>query len=111
MSLKNKTRVSVRPSNQASTFSKIDVCETSGPITINFYLQHHLVWGKAALGLRQNRARTQFPMATDSSHWVIMGKTVYPNFLSCFLSNHIHKSLNDLEFWPDPTADCRVSCP
>ena len=84
MSLKNKTRAGVCPSDRASTFSNIDLCETSGPIVINFYLKHHLGGGKAALSLRQNRTRTQFSMATDSSHRVIMGKTVYPSFLSCF---------------------------
>ena len=84
MSLRNKTRPGVRPSDRASTFSNIDVCETSGPIAINFYLKHHLGWGKAALGLRQNRTRTQFSMASDSSHRVIMGETVYPSCLGCF---------------------------
>ena len=83
MSLKNKTRAGVRPFYRASTFSNTDQCETSGPIVINFYLKHHLGGGKAALGLRQNQTRTQFSMATDSSHRVIMGKTVYPSFLGC----------------------------
>ena len=72
MSLKNKTRAGFRPSDRVSTFSNIDVCETSGPIATNFYLKHHLGWGKAALGLRQNQTRTQLPTATDSSHRVIM---------------------------------------
>ena len=85
MSLKNKTRAGVHPSDWASTFSNIDVCETSGPIPINFYLKYHLGGGKAALGLRQNRTRTQFSMATNSFHMVIMGKTVYLSFLDCFL--------------------------
>ena len=84
MSLNNKTRAGVRPSDRASSFSNIDVCETSVPIAINFYLKHHLGWGKAALGLRPNRTRTQFSMATDNTHRVIMGKTVYPSFLGCF---------------------------
>ena len=85
MSLKNKTRAGVRPSDRASTFSNIDVCETSGPIAINFYLKHHLSAGKAALGLRQNRTRIQFSMATDSSHRVIMGGgAVYPSFIQSF---------------------------
>ena len=48
MSLKNKTRAGVRPSDRASTFSNIDVCETSGPFEINFYLKHHLGGRKAA---------------------------------------------------------------
>ena len=77
MSLKNKTRAGVRPSDLAFTFSNIDVCESSGPIAIKFYLKHHLGWGKAALGFRPNRTRTQFSMATDSSSRDIMGKTVY----------------------------------
>ena len=84
MSLKNKTRAGVCPSDRVSTFSNIDLCETSGPIVINSYLEHHLGGRKAALGLRQNKTRTQFSVATDSSHRVIMGKTVYPSFLSCF---------------------------
>ena len=84
MSLKNKTRAGVSPFDRASTFSNIDVCETSGQIAINFYLKHHFGGGKAALGLRQNRTRTQFSMATDRSHRVIMGETVYPSFLGCF---------------------------
>ena len=67
MSLKNKTRAGVRPSDRTSTFSNIYVCETSGPIAIIFYLKHDLDGGKAVLGLRQNRTRTQFSMATDSS--------------------------------------------
>ena len=90
MSLKKKTLAGARPSDRASTFPNIDVCETSGPIAINFYLKHHLGGGKAALGLRQNRTRTQFSMATDSSHRVIMGKMVYPSFISCFKSNPLH---------------------
>ena len=84
MSLKNKTRAGVRPYERASIFSNIDVCETSGPIAINFYLKHHLGGGMAALCLRQNRTRTQFSMVTVSSHRVIMGKTVYPSILGCF---------------------------
>ena len=74
MSLKNKTRAGVRPSDRASNFSNIDVCETSGLIAIIFYLKHHLGEGKTAFGLRQNRTRTQFSMATDNSHRVIMGE-------------------------------------
>ena len=55
----------------------IDVYETSGPIAINFHLQHHFSGGKGALGLRQNRIKTLLSMATNSSHKVISGKTVY----------------------------------
>ena len=103
MSLKNKTRAGVRPPDRASIFSIIDVCETSGPIEINFYLKHHLGYGKAALTLMQNRTRTQFSMAADSSHRVIMGKTVYASFLGCFNpklfilagKEDVHNILND----------------
>ena len=65
---------SVRPSVRASTHLNINISVTSGPIATKFYLKHH--WGgeKAALGFQQNRIGTLVSMATDSSHWVIMGK-------------------------------------
>ena len=57
-----------------STLSNINISETHGPIATKFYLKHHWVGGKAALGFGQNRIRTLVSMAADSSHWVIMGK-------------------------------------
>ena len=50
---------------------------------------------------------------------LIMWKTVLPLFLSwldrIFFkltgNNDIHKSLDELEIWPDLTRDYRVSCP
>ena len=54
----------------------MNVSETSGPIAIKFYLKHHSGGGKAALGFKADRFRTLVPMATDSSHRVIMEKTV-----------------------------------
>ena len=58
-----------------STLLNINISETSGPIATKFYLKHHWGRGKAALGFEQDRVGTLVSMATDSSHWVIMGKT------------------------------------
>ena len=57
-----------------STLSNINISETSGPIATKFYLKHHWGGGKALLGFEQDRIGTLVSMATDSSHWVIMGK-------------------------------------
>ena len=70
----------VRP--LSSTISNMNISATSGPITTKFYLKHHWVGGKAALGLGQDRIRTLVSMATESSYRVIMGKTVSPLFSS-----------------------------
>ena len=56
------------------TFSNMNISETSGPIVTKFYLKHHWVGGKDALGFGPDRIRTLVSMATDSSHRVIMGK-------------------------------------
>ena len=40
--------------------------------------------GKAALGFGADRVRTLVSMATDTSHRVVMGKTVSSGFLSYF---------------------------
>ena len=58
-----------------STFSNMNISETSRPIATTFYLKHHWVGGKAALGFGPDRIRTLVSMATDSSHRIIMGKT------------------------------------
>ena len=50
------------------TFSNINISETSGPIATKFYLKHHWVGGKDALGFGPD-----LTMETDSSHKVIMG--------------------------------------
>ena len=54
--------------------SNLNISATSGPIVKKFYLNHHWGGGKAALGFGPNRIGTLVSMATDSSHWVIMGK-------------------------------------
>ena len=66
---------SARASVCASTLLNINISETSGPIATKFYMKHH--WGKdkAALGFEQDRIGTLVSMTTDSSHWVIMGKS------------------------------------
>ena len=56
------------------TFSNMNISETSWPIATKFYLKHHWVGGKDALGFGPDRIRTLVSMATDSSHRVIMGK-------------------------------------
>ena len=66
---------------RASTFSNMNISETSRPITIKFYLKHHWGRGKASEGFDPDRIRTLVSMATDSSHRVIMGKTASSRFL------------------------------
>ena len=63
---------SVRP----STLSNINISETGWPILIEFHQKHHWGGGLAALGFGPDRIRTLVSMATDSSHRVIMGKTL-----------------------------------
>ena len=65
----------------ASTFSNMNISETSRLITIKFYLKHHWGGGKASVGFDPDRIRTLVSMATDSSHRVIMGKTASSRFL------------------------------
>ena len=67
---------SQRPSVRASTLSNMNIFETSVPIVIKFHLEHHLDEGLAAQGFGPDRIRTLVSMATDSSHRVIMGKTL-----------------------------------
>ena len=71
----------------SSTFSNMNIAATSGPITIELYQKHHLDGGKAASGLVPDWIKILVSMATDSSHRVIMEKTVWLLFLSCFSSD------------------------
>ena len=77
-------RALVRGWVRASTFSNMNISETSRPITIKFYLKHHWGGGKASEGFDLDRIRTLVSMATDSSHRVIMGKTASSRFFECF---------------------------
>ena len=47
-------------------------------------------WGRAALGFGAYCIRTLVSMATDTSHMVVMGKTVSSGFLKYFLSELFH---------------------
>ena len=58
------------------TLSNMNISETSWPIVIKFHQKHHWDGGLAALGLGSDRIRTLVSMTTDSSHRVIMGKTL-----------------------------------
>ena len=65
---------SVRASRHPSTLSNINISETSWPIVIKFYQEHHWGGGLTSLGFGLDRIRTLVSMATDSSRRVIMGK-------------------------------------
>ena len=60
----------------AFTLSNMNISETSPPIVIKFHLEHHWGGGLAAFGFGLDQIRTLVSMATDSSHRVIMGKTL-----------------------------------
>ena len=62
----------------------MNISKTNGSIATKFYLKHHWVGGLAALGFGPDRIRTLVSMATESSHRVIMVKTVSPLFLGIF---------------------------
>ena len=97
----------------------MNVSSISGPITMKFYQKHHWDMGKAAVGLGPDWIKTLVSMATDSSHRVIMEKTVLPLSLSCFSSDpfllagndDMHGSSEEFEIQQDRTTDCGVSCP
>ena len=97
----------------------MNISATSEPMATKFYLKHHWVVGKAALGFGPDWIRTLVSMATESSHRVIMEKTglhffsaVFHPFLFILAGNDdMHESPNEFEFPPDWTTDCGVSCP
>ena len=86
---------------------------------MKFYLKHYWGGGKASVGFDPDRIRTLVSMATDSSHRVIMGKTVSSVFSNAFDlilfilagNNDMYESLDEFEIWPDSTTDYGVSCP
>ena len=63
----------------------MNISETSGSIVTKFYLNHHWVGGKDALGFGPDRIGTLVSMATDSSHRVIMGENVVSTLAPSFL--------------------------
>ena len=72
------------------TLSNMNISKTNGSIATKFYLKHHLGGGLTALGFGPDRIRTLVSMATESSHRVIMEKTVSPLFLGCLSSDPFH---------------------
>ena len=83
-------RPSIVRRRPSSTISNINISATSGPIATKFYLKHHWVGDKVALGFGPDQIRTLVSMATENSHRVIMEKTVSPLFLDCFSSDPFH---------------------
>ena len=62
----------------------------------------------------------QSSMATESPHWLTMGKMISPPFLFCFFypilfilagNKNMHKISDGFEFRSDRTTDYGVSCP
>ena len=102
---------------RASTFSNMNISETSRPIAIKFYLKHHWSEGKASVGFDPDQIRTLVSMATDNSHKVIMVKTASSRVLECFDrilftlagNDGMHDSLDEYEIWPDSTTGYGVS--
>ena len=84
VSLYDMARAGVRPCAGVSTLSNMNIFETGWSSAVKFYPKHHLGGGKPALGFGPDQIRTLVFMATDSSHRVIIGKTVLPLFLGCF---------------------------
>ena len=68
----------------------MNISKTNGSIGAKLYLKHHLGGGLAALGFKPDPIRTLVSMATESSHRVIMVKTVSPLFLGCLSSDPFH---------------------
>ena len=98
----------------------MNISATSGPITTKFYLKHHWVEGKAALGFGPDRIRTLVSMATESSHSYNgeNGVSIFSRlfFIRSFsylqvLNDDMHESSDEFEFQPARTTDCGVSCP
>ena len=83
-------RLSVRPCVRLFTLSNMNISETNGSIATKFYQKHHWGEGLTALGFGPDRIRTLVSMATESSHRVIMEKTVSPLFLGCLSSDPFH---------------------
>ena len=67
--------------------------ETSGQISVKFYLEHHWdggVGGETALGFWPDWIRTLVSMATDSSHTFIMEENIVITLAPSLLSGSLH---------------------
>ena len=82
--------MSVRASVRLFTLSNMNISETNGLIATKFYQKHHWGGGLTALGFGPDGIRTLVSMVTESSHRVIMEKSVSPLFLGCFSSDPLH---------------------
>ena len=80
----------MRASVRVFTLSNMNISESNGSIATKFYLKLHLGGGLAALGFGPDQIRTLVSMATETSHRVIMVKTVSPLFLGYFSSDPFH---------------------
>ena len=80
----------MRASVRVFTLSNMNISESNGSIATKFYLKLHLGGGLAALGFGPNQIRTLVSMATETSHRVLMVKTVSPLFLGDFSSDPFH---------------------
>ena len=97
----------------------MNISESSGPIATKFYLKHHWVGEKDALGFGPDQIRTLVSMASDSSHRVIWGKCcehssafIFDRIFLILRGNEKNHNISDkFEFGPDSTKDCGVSCP
>ena len=42
---------------------------------------------------------------------LFLGSAVFPILFILAVNDDMHESSKEFEIWPDPTTDCRVSCP
>ena len=92
-----------RPSS--STISNMNISATSGPIATKFYLKHHWVGGKATLGFGPDWIRTLVSMATESSHRVIMEKTVSFSYLQAMMTCMRARTSSNFRLIGSPTVE------
>ena len=93
------------------TLLNMNISVTRLPITIKFYLKHHLV-GEDCISFGADRIRTLVSMATNYSHGVEMEKTVSDqSFFILVGIDDILKSFNMFKFGSDRAMCYGVSCP
>ena len=90
----------------------MNISETYRSFATKFNLKHR--WAKTALTFGPDRIRTLVSMVTESSHRVIMVKTVSPLFSVVFHpillilsagNKDMHESSDEFEFQPDCITD------
>ena len=80
-----------------STLSHTNISETRGPIATKFYMKHHWVGGKDALGFGPGQHSSAFIF--DRIFFILAG------------NENIFNISDEFEIRPDRTKDCGVSCP